>query len=222
MAKVILVTGGNRGIGYEICRQLAIKGHTIILGARNTNIDVPFDADIVQLDVTNPDNIAACSRYIDQKYGKLDVLINNAGMLEGSEGSLDVELAIVRSTMETNFFAAWQLTRSCLTLLKKSDQGRIVNMSSGMGAMDGLGSGGYAAYRLSKAALNALTIQLTADLSSTNIKVNAMCPGWVRTAMGGEGAPRTVIEGADTAVWLADAREIPNGKFLRDREIIPW
>ena len=126
----------------------------------------------------------------------------------------------VQEVLETNVYGAWKLTQAMLPLLKKSKDGRVVNMSSQMGALDSL-QGGYAPYRMSKTFLNGLTILLANELKG-QVTVNAMCPGWVRTAMGGPGAHRSVEEGADTAIWLATADKIPNGKFIRDRKVMPW
>jgi NAD(P)-dependent dehydrogenase (short-subunit alcohol dehydrogenase family) len=149
------------------------------------------------------------------------VLINNAGIISSSKGVDKVGMDEIRALLETNFFGPLQLTQSLPPLLEKSPDGRIINISSGMGALHEVGCG-YAAYRLSKTALNSFSAILAKDLAGTNIKVNSMCPGWVRTEMGGSNASRSVERGADTAVWLATAKEIPNGKFLRDRKVIEW
>lgn len=226
MKKIILVTGGNRGIGLAICRQLAKDGHTVILGSRDIRkgekaaATLQGDVSVVQLDVTNISDISNITKYTKKAYGKLDVLINNAGVGGGSTGAVDVSMEQVRQIMEVNFYGAWQLAQALIPLLKKSGDGRIINMSSNMGALNNL-QGGYAGYRLSKTALNGLTLLLAGELRGS-VKVNAMCPGWVRTDMGGKAAPRSVEEGADTAVWLATAEEIPNGKSLQDRTIIDW
>jgi NAD(P)-dependent dehydrogenase (short-subunit alcohol dehydrogenase family) len=150
---------------------------------------------------------------------RLDVLVNNAGV-EGPAGrAAEVDLEDAHRVLETNLFGAWRLAHATLPLLRASDDARIVNVSSGMGQLAEMG-GGYSAYRVSKAALNALTRVLAAD--EPGIRVNSICPGWVRTDMGGSGAPRSIEQGADTAVWLATAPEIPNASFLRDRKEIPW
>ena len=226
MEKVILVTGGNRGIGLEICRQLSREGHKVIMGSRKLKNGLArkeefgLNVDVQQLNVRKEKLIIELSNYVSETYGHLDVLINNAGVYTSNSGALYADMKNVRKTMKTNFFAPWRLIQVLHPLLKKSSDPRIINMSSGMGAIDDL-SGNYAAYRLSKSSLNALTILMANELAPS-IKINAMCPGWVKTDMGGPDAHRTVEEGADTAVWLALNPEIPSGKFVRDRKVIPW
>lgn len=226
MNKVILVTGGNRGIGLEICRQLSKEGHKVIMGSRKYNNGLArkeefgLDVDVQQLNVRKEKQIIELLNYITEAYGHLDVLINNAGIYTSNSGALYADMKNVRKTMKTNFFAPWRLIQAFYPLLKKSNDPRIINMSSTMGALEEL-SGNYAAYRISKSSLNALTILMANELG-TPVKVNAMCPGWVRTDMGGPDASRTVEEGADTAVWLALSPDIPHGKFVRDRKVIPW
>jgi NAD(P)-dependent dehydrogenase (short-subunit alcohol dehydrogenase family) len=160
--------------------------------------------------------------FIKDTDGRLDVLINNAGMIaKGEAPALNVALATIRTTLETNALGPLHVVQALAPFLKRSESGRIVNMSSGMGALAD-NSGGHAAYRLSKATLNAVTAILAAELRGS-VTVNSVCPGWVRTDMGGRGATREVAEGAETAVWLAlDAPQTLTGKFLRDREVIPW
>jgi NAD(P)-dependent dehydrogenase (short-subunit alcohol dehydrogenase family) len=228
---VIVVTGGNRGIGFEICQQLASRGAQVILTARKAEagqeaIDKlaaqKLTARFHPLDVTSSTGAAALRDFLDQTFGHLDVLINNAGIISDDEAAgLEVKLSTVRATLETNTLAPLQLAQTLLPLLKRSRAPRIVNMSSGMGALSDMGSG-YAAYRISKAALNAVTGILAAELHGA-VAVNSMCPGWVRTDMGGANAERDVSQGADTAVWLAlDAPQELSGKFLRDRKVIAW
>jgi len=228
---VIVVTGGNRGIGFEICRQLAERGAEVILTARKRaagaaavkklaarNLSVRLHA----LDVTDAKSIAALRDFLEAGYGRLDVLINNAGIIpKGEAVALRVDLAVVRDALETNALGPLHLAQELAPLLKHSKAARIVNISSGMGALSDNG-GGYAAYRISKTALNAVTVVLAAELRG-KAAVNSICPGWVRTDMGGRHAERDVAAGADTAVWLAlDAPQKLTGKFLRDREVIPW
>lgn len=223
MMKIVLITGGNRGIGLEIGKTLASKGHTVLLGSRKI-ASIPFEHENViplQLDVTDRDSIGNAVELVKNRFGKLDVLINNAGIGVGSGGSLEADLEDVKTIMETNFYGVWRMSQQFLDLLKNSKEGRIINLSSGMGALDDL-VGGYAGYRLSKSALNALTILMANELTGTGIKLNAVCPGWVRTDMGGAGAPGSVQDGADTPVWLTEADDIPHGKFLRNRKVIPW
>ena len=228
---MIVVTGGNRGIGFEICRQLASRGAQVVLTARKAEagqeaveklaaqkLTVRFHP----LDVTSSESAVSLRDYLDRTFGHVDVLINNAGIISDDEASgLEVKAVTVRATFETNTLGPLQLSQTLMPLLKRSRAARIVNMSSGMGALSEMG-GGYAAYRISKAALNAVTGILAAELRGA-IAVNSMCPGWVRTDMGGANAERDVSQGADTAVWLAlDAPQDLSGKFLRDRKVIAW
>ena len=229
MVKVILVTGGNRGIGLEICRILAAAGHKVILGSRDLQKGqkagdmLKGKVETIHLDVINAGHIQVVASFIAKAYGKLDILINNAGIGIGSKGASDADLDDVKQIMETNFYGAWYVSQAMIPLLRKSNDGRIINMSSGMGALNDL-TGGYAGYRLSKTALNGLTILMASELNQEEIIVVAMSPGWVRTDMGGAGAPRTVEQGAETAVWLATASraDIETGKFYRDMKIISW
>jgi NAD(P)-dependent dehydrogenase (short-subunit alcohol dehydrogenase family) len=228
---IIVVTGGNRGIGFEICRQLAGRGAQVVLTARKPEAGEQaikklaaqdLSARFYPLNVTASESVAAVGDFLERTFGRLDVLINNAGIIADDEApGLEVNLATVRSTLETNTLAPLYLAQTLAPLLKRSRAGRIVNMSSGMGALSDMG-GDHAAYRISKAALNAVTGILAAELRGV-VAVNSMCPGWVRTDMGGASAERDVAQGADTAVWLAlDASQDLTGKFLRDRKVIPW
>jgi NAD(P)-dependent dehydrogenase (short-subunit alcohol dehydrogenase family) len=228
---IIVVTGGNRGIGFEICRQLAGRGAQVVLTARNAKVGEEavkklaaqnLSARFHRLNVTDAASVADLRDFLERTFGRLDVLINNAGIITDEEASgLDVKLETVRVTLETNTLAPLHLAQTLVPLLKRSPSGRIVNMSSGMGALSEM-QGGYAAYRISKAALNAVNGILAAELRGT-VAVNSMCPGWVRTDMGGTNAERDVSQGADTAVWLAlDAPQDLTGKFLRDRKVIAW
>lgn len=229
--KIAIVTGANRGIGKEICRQLAEKNLFVILTARDknagsevaNNLD-PSGEKIIfhQLDVTDQTNINTLKSFVESEYNRLDILINNAAIyIDGNATSDQIDPNIIRKTFETNLMGPLMLYQAFIPLMKKNNFGRIINISSGMGVVSEMG-GGYPGYRISKAALNAFTKILASDLIGTNILVNSMCPGWVRTDMGGAGANRSVGEGADTAVWLATADNIPSGKFLRDRKVIDW
>ncbi len=228
---IVVVTGGNRGIGLEICRQLAERGAQVVLTARRAEAGKEavrklaaqkLKAQFHPLDVTDPESIEDLRDYLSRASGRLDVLINNAGIIADDDTSvLEVKLSAVRTTFETNTLAPLQLAQALAPLLKRSKSGRIVNISSGMGALSDVGSD-HAAYRLSKTALNAVTGMLAAELDG-EVAVNCMSPGWVKTDMGGPNAERDVAEGADTAVWLAlDAPRDLTGKFLRDRKVIPW
>lgn len=267
--KTVLVTGGNRGIGLEICRQLDELGHTVISGSRDLQkgkeAAKSFSKNVIvkQLDVTDERSIRNLFEFVKTDFGNLDVLINNAGIgasTMGNEnavlshmknvmktdfprlwrigqrlkplmrkagiraqsiGAESVSLVSVKHVMETNFYGAWRMIRVFIPILQKSEGGRIINMSSGMGELKSL-TGVYPGYSLSKSSLNALTIMFSNELKEKGIKVNAMCPGWVKTDMGGPDAPRHVSQGADTAVWLTTEKEIPTGKFFRDREEIDW
>jgi len=228
---IIVVTGGNRGIGFEVCRQLAERGAQVVLTARKPEAghaalkklgSQKLSAQFHPLDVTGLESIAALRDFVERTFGHLDVLINNAGIITDEEASaLEVKPSTVRATLETNTLAPLHLAQTLVPLLKRSRAGRIVNISSGMGALSEM-EGGYAAYRISKAALNAVTGILAAELRGV-VAVNSMCPGWVKTDMGGANAERDVAQGADTAVWLPlDAPQNLTGKFLRDRNVIPW
>ena len=228
---VIVVTGGNRGIGFEICRQLAARGAEVVLTARQPEAGAEavkrlaaqkLSVQFCPLNVTDAESIAALRLFLERTFGRLDVLINNAGIyLKEDSSGLEVRLPIVRATLETNTLAPLQLSQTLAALLKRSRAPRIVNVSSGMGALSSM-AGDYAAYRISKAALNAVTGILAAELRGA-VAVNSVCPGWVKTDMGGANAEREVSQGADTAVWLAlDAPQELTGKFVRDRKVIPW
>lgn len=225
--KTIIVTGANRGIGLEICKQLAKLGHDVVLTARTRTKGIAAVDEIsghvtfAELDLANAESIKNFGDRMKKRSDHIDVLINNAGIGVGNSGLENVNVQEVKEIMETNFYGPMQLNAMLIPLLKKSEDGRIINMSSGMGALDDL-TGAYAGYRLSKAGLNAQTILLSNELKGAGIKVNAMCPGWVRTDMGGAGADRPVSKGAETAVWLATVKTIQTGKFYRDKKVIPW
>lgn len=226
----VLVTGANRGIGYEVARQLAEQKWTVILTARDEakgrkaceNLSGRgWDVQFHRLDVTDAENIRRLARDLTADPGRMDVLVNNAGiLLDEDRGSDRITIETLRRTMETNFFGPFQLSQALLPLLLRSDGPRIVNVSSGLGQLSD-GGGGYPAYSISKSSLNMMTVQLAEDLGG-RVKVNSVCPGWVRTGMGGPGAPRGVEKGAESIVWLATATDCPNGKFLRDRKEIAW
>lgn len=227
--KTIVVTGGNRGIGKEIVKQLSSQGHQVILTARDKQkglevqkefaeqgLDVSFE----QLDVSSYDSIDKFVSSISSQYEKIDVLINNAGLfIDGNKNTYNIDLDNLEQTMRTNVYGPIALTKGLISLLEKSNDPRIINISSGMGAIDDI-AGGYPSYRISKTALNSFTINLSKELS--NFKINAVCPGWVRTDMGGSSATRPVEKGAETPVWLALDNSVTTGKFWRDKQVIPW
>lgn len=228
--KVAVVTGANRGLGLEACRQLGGLGYRVILTARRKTkgeraaaalrgegLDVTFH----QLDVTDAASARRLGRFVTRDAGRLDTLINNAAiLLDGNEGPLAVKPQIVTRTLETNVGGALRVTQALAPLMERG--GRIVNVSSGAGQFHNLGAH-WPAYGISKAALNALTKTLAADLKETGIRVNAVCPGWVRTDMGGPNADLAVEDGADTIVWLASAAPARyTGRFFRARREIDW
>ena len=231
--RLAVVTGGNRGIGYEICRQLARKGLRVLLTSRDAEkgraaqkklekegLDVLHH----QLDVANPASVALLAGYIDSEYARVDVLVNNAGISvdKRSTSVLREKEETFRVTLETNFYGALRMCQALVPLMQKNHYGRVVNLSSGLGQLDDMGDG-TPAYRVSKTALNALTRMVAKAVEGDNILVNSMCPGWVRTDMGGAGAPRSVEQGADTAVWLAMLpHDGPSGGLFRDKKPIPW
>ena len=231
--RVAVVTGGNKGIGFEICRQLARKKLRVVLAARDPDkgreaaerlqaegLDVVFHA----LDVTDPGQVQALTRASANKHGRCDVLVNNAGILidKRSASVLDVKIETFRTTLETNFYGPLMMTQALVPLMRENGYGRVVNLSSGLGQLEDMGDG-TPAYRASKTALNALTRMFAAATKGEGILVNAMCPGWVRTDMGGANATRGVEKGAETAIWLATLpRDGPSGGFFRDRKPIKW
>jgi NAD(P)-dependent dehydrogenase (short-subunit alcohol dehydrogenase family) len=223
---VALVSGASRGIGREIARQLAVDhGYLVLAGARDPDAAGDPDHEAIRwvgLDVADGASVDRLGEEISADPGRLDALVNNAGVYGGPEGAADYDLETAHEVLETNTFGAWRLTQAMLPLLRESGHGRIATVSSGAGQLSDM-SGGRAAYRISKSALNALTRVLAADEGGEGLLVNSLCPGWVRTDMGTDSAPRSVEQGADTAVWLATLPDDgPNGGFYRDREPIPW
>jgi NAD(P)-dependent dehydrogenase (short-subunit alcohol dehydrogenase family) len=230
--RVALVTGGNRGIGLEVCRQLAGLGIKIILGSRDAARGVAAAKELVaeglpaetrQLDVASAKSISECMNWVRLDVGRLDILVNNAGiMIEEGDADPMEEIEIIRETMQTNVYGPFLLSRLAIPIMKSRRYGRIVNLSSGMGSLAEMGAG-YIAYRLSKAGINVVTRVIAAETEGMGILVNSVDPGWVQTAMGGRGATRTVKKGAETVVWLATAPDNgPTGAFFRDRKAIAW
>ena len=228
---VAVVTGANRGIGLEVVRQLARRGMRVVLGSRDLEKgeaaarSLSLEGGTVfphQLDVTDQLSIDRLLRDVTADIGQLDVLVNNAGILYDTwQQGLTADLNVVHTALETNLFGAWRMCQTFLPLLRKSHAGRIINVSSESGSLTNMG-GGTPAYSVSKAALNALTRVLAAELSETGILVNAICPGWVATDMGGAGG-RPVSEGAASIVWAATLpADGPTGGYFRDGKRIPW
>lgn len=220
--QVALVTGSNRGIGFEIAKQLSMNKIEVIITSRN-----PANGDAavrklardgvtkvvsMELDVSDQVSVDGVLDKVEKTFGRLDILVNNAGILIDRDDvtASNADLETVKVTLETNLMGAWRMCKAFIPLMKKNGYGRIVNVSSGAGEFEYMAkSGGYwPAYSVSKASLNALTVMLASELKRSNILVNAVCPGWVRTDMGGSNAPRSVEDGAATPVWLAT---LPDG-----------
>lgn len=240
--KVALITGANRGLGFETAKQLGEQGVTVVVAARQLSsakvaaeklIAQGIDAHAVQLDVTKADERIAVGNYLSEKFGKLDILINNAGVAPKSlfePKNLDTTAEEFHYIFNTNLFSIVYLTKELVPLLKKSEAGRIVNLSSilgslGIHAQEDSPIAGFRilSYNASKASLNMFTVQLAEELKGTNIKVNSAHPGWVKTDMGGEEAPMAITDGAKTSVQLALVGEDgPNGKFIHLGDELPW
>ena len=219
-----LVTGGNRGIGFELCRQLDEAGLRVILAGRDADLArqaaLELGVEHVLLDVADPASVRGCAERLREAEIEVDVLVNNAGVYP-SGGVLELDERTLTLALEVNLYGPLRTCQAFVPGMLRRGYGRVVNLSSGSGSF-AEGISGPAAYGASKAGLNALTVQLARELTG-DVKVNAMCPGWVRTRMGGTGAPRSPAQGADTALWLAplDA-DGPNGGFFRDRAPIEW
>lgn len=236
--KIAVVTGANRGLGLEVAKQLSRLGLKVVLTSRDAESGEEAAGEIrkdggdvvaLPLDVTSAKSIREFALNLRREFGVIDVLVNNAGIMldryeDGSptESIMDAQIDKVRATMETNVYGPLLLCQELIPLMKTNHYGRIVNVSSGLGQLSYMGAG-YTGYRLSKAALNALTCMVADEVKGANILVNACCPGWVRTDMGGKNATRSPEEGADGIVWLATLPDgAPTGKLFRDREIQPW
>jgi NAD(P)-dependent dehydrogenase (short-subunit alcohol dehydrogenase family) len=222
--KRVLVTGGNRGIGLAIAQGLIALNYEVIITARSLDAaqqaaeKLGAKAIPLELDVSDDNSIDRSISLLSQKIDCLDVLINNAGVYPDKQiDSLTISRELLNTAMQTNTFGVIRMVQACLPLLEKSSDARIINVSSGMGELDSLTTTATS-YSLSKLALNGATIMLAQSLKPKNVAINAMCPGWVRTDMGGNAAPRSPAQGADTAIWLAtEASHSESGKFWRDR-----
>jgi NAD(P)-dependent dehydrogenase (short-subunit alcohol dehydrogenase family) len=229
--RIAVVTGANRGIGLEVVRQLAGDGFTAILGARDPDRGTAaterlrsegLDVEARQLDVSDPASVAAFGAALDRDHDRLHALVNNAAIhYDTWQTGVEADLEVVREALETNLLGAWRTTQACLPLLRRPESARIVNVSSGAGALTDMG-GGAPAYRVSKTALNALTRVLANELRRDGILVNAVCPGWVATDMGGPGG-RPVADGAASVMWAVRIPDDgPTGGFFRDGRRIDW
>lgn len=230
--KVALVTGGNRGIGLEVVRQLAKREYDVVMGSRDlekgraARIELGPLADrieVIPLDVANRKAIEDARLFIQQQYGRLDVLINNAAIhYDTWHNVVQADLEEVALTLDVNVLGPWRVAQAMLPMMLKARSGRVVNVSSEAGALASMDSSAPG-YGVSKAALNALTIKLAAFCRAKGVLINAVCPGWVRTDMGGSMAPRSVVEGAASILWAVDIPDDgPTGGFFRDGRSLPW
>jgi NAD(P)-dependent dehydrogenase (short-subunit alcohol dehydrogenase family) len=240
--KVAFITGGNKGIGLETARQLGNEGVTVVIGARDLDKGQAavhqlkadgIHADVLRFDVTRPADHQAAYDYFEKKYGRLDILINNAGISKegfGGNKTSSTSQDVLRETFDTNFFYTVQLTQTLLPLIRKSPAGRIVNLSSILGSLtlhadatSPIAEAKTFAYNASKTALNAFTIHLAHELRNTRIKVNSAHPGWVKTDMGTDAAPMEIPDGAKTSVRLALLPDDgPSGTYVHLDQALPW
>ena len=234
--RIALVTGANKGIGFEVARQLARRNFRVFIGARDSDAGVAAvqklnkegekeeygEITFLKIDVSKPDSIRCAAEEFSRSTDRLDVLVNNAGiLLDDDKDVLMIAPEIFETTLRTNTVGALLVSQAFVPFLKKSDAPRIVNVSSGGGQLADGADGWAPAYCISKTALNGVTVQLAAALPK--FAVNSVCPGWVRTDMGGSNATRSVLEGAAGVVWLAsEAPQKETSKFWRDRKVIPW
>jgi NAD(P)-dependent dehydrogenase (short-subunit alcohol dehydrogenase family) len=230
--KIAVVSGANRGIGFETCRQLSQLGFLTILTSRDENkgkaaveLLLQEGGDLIyhQLDVADLNSITRLASYLKENFDRCDILINNAGVfLDRGKSVFDVPLEVLQETLEINFIGALSMCRAFAPFMRVHQYGRIVNVSSGMGSIANM-AGYSAAYKLSKLVMNAMTRIMADEIKEINIKVNTMAPGWVRTDMGGPSAPRSLAQGADTIIWLATLPDDgPTGGFFEDRKPIAW
>jgi NAD(P)-dependent dehydrogenase (short-subunit alcohol dehydrogenase family) len=237
MTRVVLVTGANRGIGREVIHQVVAAGDVGLLSARNveqarTEADLEEQVasvagsggrvEVVPLDVADPVSVERAARQVDGRHGRVDAIINNAAIhYDTWQGGLDADLDVVTDAFQTNVLGAWRVTQAFLPLLRRSAHPRVVNVSSQAGSLASMGAG-TPAYSVTKAALNALTRVLAAELRTDRVLVNAVCPGWTATDMGGRGG-RPVRDGAASVMWAVDLPDDgPTGGFFRDGRPLPW
>lgn len=227
---IALITGANKGIGLEVVSQLLKSCQVVYLGSRDISkgkkahvkIGLPLNVIPIQLDVTDRLSIQNAIELIHTTHGRIDILVNNAGInYDTWHNALNADLANINETLQTNLFGAWAMIQEVLPIMQTKGYGRIVNVSSGAGAIAGMSSG-TPGYSISKAALNIITIKFSHLINQTNILINSVCPGWVRTDMGGSMASRSVSKGAETIVWATQLpKNSPSGKFFRDkREVV--
>ncbi|MGV3665828.1 MAG: SDR family oxidoreductase [Leptospira bouyouniensis] len=228
--KIALVTGANRGIGKQVSIDLAKQGIYVLIGSRNESdaeetlkqVKSVGKGEIVSLDVSKEQSINEVLDMITGSFGRLDILVNNAGIFMDPGSFFETTSEDLHRTLLVNLFGPFRLIQVFLPMMIQNNYGRIVNVSSGMGQLSDMG-GGYPAYRISKTAINALTNLSSIEGVGKNIKINSVCPGWVKTDMGGANATRPVEKGAETIVWAATLPENgPTGKFFRDKKEIPW
>ncbi len=230
---VALISGANRGIGYEVAKQLGVRGYLILLGSRTLAAGqaaahqlqlLGVKSVVIELDVGSKASIDAAVPKIQEVTPKLDILINNAAIyIDGDETVETISPEVIEKTISTNLLGPIYLTQAVAPLLSKANAARVINISSGLGALSSNNGTKAPSYSISKTALNAVTKQFAAAFADRGIPVNSVCPGWVRTDMGGPNAHRSVEEGADTIVWLAtEADASQSGGFYRDRERIEW
>jgi NAD(P)-dependent dehydrogenase (short-subunit alcohol dehydrogenase family) len=237
MSRVVLVTGGNRGIGREVVQQVVDGGDIALMGARNVDqarevadgIDQTAatagsrgHVEVVPLDVTAQASVDQAVHQVDERHGRLDVLVNNAAIhYDTWQRGIDADLGVVDEALQTNVLGAWRVAQGFLPLLLRAESPRLVNVSSGSGALTSMG-GGTPAYAVSKAALNAMTRILASELRGRRVLVNAVCPGWTATDMGGPGG-RAVAEGAASVMWAVNLPDDgPTGGFFRDGRQLDW
>ncbi len=229
--RVALVTGANRGIGFAVCRRLGQEGMTVILGSRDESRGEEaagslrtegLDVISRQLDVTDQASVDATAAWLGASYGRLDVLVNNAGIMPNKDSVLDATLEDAEAMWQVNALAPWRVCRAFVPLMLRGGWGRIVNVSSEAGRFDRINAVATA-YRVSKAALNAYTKSLAAELHSKGVLVNAVCPGWVASDMGGPEASRTLEQGAESIFWaIALDDDGPAGGFYQDGKPMSW
>lgn len=241
MSTIALITGANKGIGFEVARQLGVTGITVLIGARGKGrADAAvaalkkdgIAAHAVEIDVSNEASVIAAAKKVGEDFGRIDVLINNAGiMTEMAAGTRpkDLSLETLKQTFDTNVFGAFAVIKHFVPLLIKSRSPRVINVSSTLGSLNAMSDSShpmhgvnFAAYNASKTALNALTVALAKDLAADRISVNSICPGWVKTDMGGDSAPRDVTQGASIIIKMATSGNPPTGTFVDENGSVAW